>query len=141
MKIIELTIEQRFKLKEYREKYIKIGLNTDRIDKKKCTEDINLFYEKILKRKKPRKVVICKSPKQAWRLLCYYKLKKTTLTKKSRQQIQQEIYQELWQEVQQEVRQEVQQEVRQEVQREIYQEVRQEVQREIYQELWQQVQQ
>ena len=70
--ITQLTAYQKEQIKVYREKYIKIGLNTDRIDEKQCMNDINDLYVHILDRKKPEKIFICKSPYQAWKRICYY---------------------------------------------------------------------
>lgn len=71
--IEELTKEQEAKIPEYVEKYTKIGLSTDRIDRKKITENVNVFYEKILDREKPKKTLFFESPRSAWLAICVMK--------------------------------------------------------------------
>lgn len=61
--ITELTEEQKKMIPVYVEKWAKVGLSTEPI--KDYEETINLFYEKILNRKKPAKIILSRSPLQA----------------------------------------------------------------------------
>lgn len=53
--IAKLTEDQKKDLKVFRDKYIQIGLNTDRINREEAKQTIEDLYVKILKRGKPRK--------------------------------------------------------------------------------------
>ncbi len=63
-KIENLTKEQEAQLAVYREKWIKIGLCTDPVDKADCVKFANWLF-KILKRGKPE-VIICDGIVSAW---------------------------------------------------------------------------
>ena len=64
-KIEKLTPEQAAKMAEWRDKWIKIGLNTDRFTKDEAQNFSNYLYEKILK-KQTVPVIVADSPLSAW---------------------------------------------------------------------------
>ena len=119
--ITKLTIEQKNKLKEYKEKYIKIGLSTDRINRGMCIKDVNNFYVSILKREKSRKVIFCQSPYQLWKMICFFKFSvKIILNKIKNKKINiKKIKKDISNEVENEVRNEVRNEVWNEVSNEV----------------------
>ena len=63
--IDKLTPKQESKMSEYVEKYIAIGLNTDRINKEQCKMDINDIQINILN-KPATDVIVLDSPIQCW---------------------------------------------------------------------------
>ena len=131
--IEQLTPRQKLKLGEYKDKYIQIGLNTDRINRKEAEQDINDLYTKILKRKKPKKIFFCKSLYQLWHMLCLYKYLIFKL--KNKKFNKNEVENEVWNEVSNEVENEVRNEVRNEVSNEVSNEVRNEVENEVWNEV------
>ena len=64
-KIEKLTQEQIKLLEVYRDKWIKIGLSTDRFTKEDAQKYSDYLYEKILKKKKVP-IIIAESPLSAW---------------------------------------------------------------------------
>lgn len=64
-KIEKLTPEQAAKMAEWRDQWIKTGLNTDRFTKDKAQNFSNYLYEKILK-KQTVPVIVADSPLSAW---------------------------------------------------------------------------
>ena len=64
--INSLTDKQEKKLKIYKDKWLAIGLSTDRIDRKSAAENFNLFNEKVLKGKKNPTIVFMDSPLTTW---------------------------------------------------------------------------
>ena len=64
-KIEKITQEQIKLLEVYRDKWIKIGLSTDRFTKEDAQKYSDYLYEKILKKKKVP-VIIAESPLSAW---------------------------------------------------------------------------
>ena len=64
-KIEKLTPEQVAKMAEWRDKWIKKGLNTDRFTKDEAQNFSNYLYEKILK-KQTVPVIVADSPLSAW---------------------------------------------------------------------------
>ena len=64
--ITQLTQEQEEQIQVYREKWIKIGLDTQRINHEEATKIINSFYTEILN-KEPVPVIYAKSPLDAWK--------------------------------------------------------------------------
>ena len=65
MKIQKLSKNRLDKLSEYKDRYIKTGLSTDRIDRKEAEKIINDFRVKVLKLKKAP-VFIFDDPIQSW---------------------------------------------------------------------------
>jgi len=148
--INQLTDKQKEKLKEYKEKYINIGLSTERIDRTEAEKNINILYEKILKKKKPSRIFFFDSPLQLWRQLSFYVLFKRLVLNKlkhidhnttkeveldSSYQIPLSISNEVRDEVEKEVRDEVDKEVKNEVRDEVVKEVRNEVRDEVWNEV------
>ena len=76
--IEKLTEEQKGKFKEYVDKYIKIGLRTDSIDKQKCINSVNNIYKHILN-KKEVPIFFAESPLSGWLIvkILYYILSKS----------------------------------------------------------------
>lgn len=60
--ITTLTKKQQSSIKVYLNKWLKIGLRTKTVDKKKGKKAINFLYEKILKIEKPKYVIFLDSP-------------------------------------------------------------------------------
>lgn len=75
-KITELTPEQEALLPVYRDKWLKIGLSTERITYQECKEYAETLYTQILDRKKPH-VILCNSPMEAWIKTCLWEYKLT----------------------------------------------------------------
>lgn len=65
--ITELTEEQRKMMPVYVDKWTKIGLSCEPV--KDYEETINLFYEKVLNKKRPAKIILSPSPLHAWEQL------------------------------------------------------------------------
>lgn len=63
--IEKLTKEQEEMMNVYRDKWIAIGLNTDRIDQKKGTETVEKFYKQILDKTTPY-VIYANNPIEAY---------------------------------------------------------------------------
>ena len=63
--IEKLTKEQESKFQEYVDKWLKIGLSTERVDKKRAKEIMDGVYEHILKKDKVP-VVVMGSPCETW---------------------------------------------------------------------------
>ena len=65
MMITELTEKQKQQMAIYRDKWIKLGLSTERFTKEDAQQWSDYFYENI--RKKPKvPVIIAESPLSAW---------------------------------------------------------------------------
>ena len=71
MKITKLSMQQEQELEEYKDKWIKIGLNTDRIDLKNAIRIWNDFNLNILNYPQAP-VVLLDSPLQAWLAVCMF---------------------------------------------------------------------
>jgi len=130
--ITKLTNKQRLKLKEYVEKYITIGISTERINPLEAKAIINNFYKHILKREKP-KIKIFANPVKAYLFCWYYKFYKKLFLlklKKAKYNLN-EVYNKVNNEVRNEVEHEVKNEVRNEVEHEVNNEVRNEVEHEV----------
>lgn len=84
--IEKLTKEQEAMIPVYREKYINIGLNTDRINRDECVQDMDQIYSKILKRNLST-VVFCKNPLEQFYLLVLYKVLQEAFTYAEKQKI------------------------------------------------------
>ena len=67
--IEKLTPAQEKKLLEYRDKWIKIGLSTERVDFNVAKKISDFYYTKIAN-KKPVPVVIMRSPLETWLAVC-----------------------------------------------------------------------
>ena len=67
--IDKLTKEQEEKLVEYRDKWLKIGLSTDRVSLAVGKEISDYYYAKLLK-KPIVPVVVMSSPLYAWYAVC-----------------------------------------------------------------------
>ncbi len=63
--ITELTQEQKEQMAVYSDKWIKIGLSTDRFTKDEAQKCADYLYEKVLKKKKVP-VIVADSPLSAW---------------------------------------------------------------------------
>jgi len=138
--IDKLTKEQKEKISEYTDKWIKIGLSTERFKKNDVRKHINDLYTNILKRKEVP-IFIFDNPILAWVAIVtiWKKLHNRKTNEEVGQEIRQEVWQEIWQKIEQEVGQEIRQEVWQEVMQEVWQEVWQEVRQEIGQKVGQEV--
>lgn len=92
-KIEKLTPEQESKLEVYKEKWINIGLDTNRFTKEQTESIINPFYEKILQ-KKQVPVYIFENPIKAWNgvlLLNIIKNDSIKIDPKIKEKIQEEL--------------------------------------------------
>ena len=98
--ITKLTSKQKALFPVYRDKWIKIGLCTDRVDKKIAQEISNYLYEKILKKPKVP-VIISPSPFSAWLEVC--------------RKIEQQIWKQVWLQVEQAFEQGTKQQIKEEV--------------------------
>jgi hypothetical protein len=136
--INKLTQKQKQKLKKYRDKYIRLGLNIKPINKKFVQKIMNRFYEEILKRKSV-KVIICDNPLQAYYMCYFYKILKLKKYKHKINEVRNEVENEVWKEVRNEVENEVGNEVRNEVGNEVENEVWKEVESEVRNEVWKEV--
>lgn len=67
--ITELTDQQIAEAGNYREKYIKIGLNTNRVTPA-VFPAVRQFYTHILERKEPKQIIIMPTPLHAWIATC-----------------------------------------------------------------------
>ncbi|MHA1303734.1 MAG: DUF6745 domain-containing protein [Candidatus Heimdallarchaeaceae archaeon] len=144
--ITKLTNKQRLKLKEYDEKYITIGISTERINPLEAKAIINNFYKHILKREKP-KIKIFANPVKAYLFCWYYKFYKKLFLLKLKKakynlnevevehEVKNEVRNEVEHEVKNEVRNEVEHEVNNEVRNEVEHEVNNEVRNEVYNEI------
>ena len=70
--IDKLTEFQESQLKVYRDKWLKIGLCTDRIDRK-AAKEISDYYYKNLANKPTAPLVVLSSPLYAWVAVCLFK--------------------------------------------------------------------
>ena len=69
--ITELTEQQTQMLDVYRDKWIKIGLDTSRVGRGTCRKISDYFFEKIEgKQKKP--VIVMSNPLYAWYAVCFF---------------------------------------------------------------------
>ena len=79
--ISQLTQKQKEKLKEYKNKWTDIGLSTNQISREEIKNIIDNFYIHILKRKIVP-IIITRSPKEAWDIVCLYNFLKFNLKRK-----------------------------------------------------------
>ncbi|MFZ3064216.1 MAG: hypothetical protein WA277_02890 [Nitrospirota bacterium] len=116
--IIELTEEQRKMIPVYVEKWAKVGLSTEPI--KDYEETINLFYEKVLNKKRPAKIILAPSPLQAWEQLY--------------EQVEKQGRKPVWERLQEQVR--VWEELEKQVKKQVGQRVIGQVDRQVSQQIW-----
>jgi hypothetical protein len=69
-KIEKLTEEQEALIPKYREKWLKIGLSTDRIDRERAKGIIDRFYTEIIKTNSPQRIEFTDSPISGWEKVC-----------------------------------------------------------------------
>ena len=74
--ITELTKEQESKMRDYVEKWLKIGLSTENVSKEKINEIINNVYTHLLLMAKPKEVRIFEDPLKCWKAVSKYAFKK-----------------------------------------------------------------
>jgi len=134
--IQKLTPKQKNKLKEYKEKWVKIGLSTERFKKEDIRKDIDDLYTIILKRKKVP-IFVFDNPIISWIAVCM--LFKELNGKFSKRNVKQEVWGEVREEVGQEVNQEVWEKIEQEVSREVREEVGRGIEWEVKQEVGEKV--
>ena len=107
MKIEKLTKEQESKLEAYKNKWLDIGLSTDRIDHKLATPIINDFYEKVLEKKKPKAIIILKSPIEAWFGVCLISQVENLVSTQVQDKVQKQIRNQIRNQVRDQVRDKV----------------------------------
>jgi len=96
--ITSLTQEQKSKMLEYKNKWIKIGLSTERFTKSDAKIIINKFYTDILKREQVP-VFVFDNPKIAWIATLYIKVLYKKLHKTNRYNLIKEVRNEVGNEV------------------------------------------
>ena len=123
--ITELTAEQEALLSVYRDKWLSIGLSTERIGRASLTESIEHFYVDILKRKEPI-VVFMPNPLWAW-VACTLLWEKSKVRSEVESKVASEVESKVWSEVESKVWSKVWSEVRSEVWSEVRSKVKSEV--------------
>ena len=142
-----LTREQIAKFPEYVEKWKKIGLSTERIDRPQAVEHMKLFYRDILKYEGDKCLfVFMDDPIMTWCAVvllynAFYNKDGTKKPQQVRQQVEQQVWQQVEQQVEQQVRQQVGQQVGKQVGKQVEQQVEWQVEQQVEQQVWQQVEQ
>ena len=145
--ITKLTKEQINKFPFYRDKWLKIGLDTTPFTLEEARPLVYGGYD-ILKEKHPEFIIIMSNPLTTW--LAVYLLNKEQQVRQQveqrvgqqvRQQVGQRVEQQIWQQIWQQVGQQVEQQVVQQVRRQVEQQVGQQVEQQVRQQVGQQVRQ
>ncbi len=112
--IDKLTQEQEKKLSVYRDKWLKIGLSTDRVDWK-IGKEISDYYYKNLNHKPIVPVVVLSSPLYAWVAVCLFNQVVSQVRSEVRSQVESEVWarveSQVWSQVWSQVRSQVRSEV------------------------------
>ncbi len=101
--INELTEEQKKMIPVYANKWTKIGLSTEPL--KGYEETINLFYEKILNKKRPTKIILFSSPLQISKLVMEQTGKQ--INKELRQQTEVQVWEQVMGQVMEQIRKQI----------------------------------
>ncbi len=130
--ITELTEKQKEMIPVYVEKWAKIGLSCEPVTD--YEETINLFYEKILNKKRPAKIILSPSPLSAWQqvLKLGKQLVVEQVVKQVVEQIKQQIREQLWEQLWQKLWPQVGSQVEQKV-------WRPQLKQQLWPQVWQQV--
>jgi len=112
--ISKLTAEQEDKLTEHRDKWLRIGLCTERVDQKRAIDISGEIY-KLLGKKKPLATILLPSPRAAWFGAMILSGEPDKVGQQVEQQVWQQVGQQVWKQVEQQVGQQVEQQVWQQV--------------------------
>jgi hypothetical protein len=96
--ITKLTKEQESLLQTYKDKYLKIGLSTDRFDFETAKEISDYYYEKIVEKKRVP-VVIMDSPYSAWLAVCMLLNAENKVWNQVRNQVNDQVNDQIWNQV------------------------------------------
>ena len=118
--ITQITKKQESKMSEYVEKYIKIGLNTERIDKQQCKSDIDEIYVNILGRKKVP-VIVLENPYMCWIAVNMFCQNRNGIQVYN--QVNNQIYKQIWNQVRDQVNNQVRVQIYNQVNNRIYKQV------------------
>jgi hypothetical protein len=121
----KLTKEQESKLSEYRDRWIKIGLSTDRINRPDAIKRWREFDRIILKNKKEVPIVFLNSPLETWIAVCMFK------TIQVRSQVDSQVWRQVGSQVDSQVRRQVWNQVWSQVDSQVESQVRSQVWRQV----------
>lgn len=113
--ITELTEEQKKMIPVYANKWTKIGLSTEPL--KGYEEAINLFYEKILNKKRPTKIILFSSPLQISKLVMEQTGKQ--INKELRQQTEVQV----WEQVMGQVMEQIMEQIRKQISEQVIEQI------------------
>ncbi|MFZ3064220.1 MAG: DUF6745 domain-containing protein [Nitrospirota bacterium] len=119
--ITELTEEQKKMIPVYANKWTKIGLSTEPL--KGYEETINLFYEKILNKKRPTKIILFSSPLQISKLVMEQTGKQ--INKELRQQTEVQVWERVMGQVIEQIRKQISEQVIEQIIEQVAMKIRQ----------------
>ncbi len=150
--ITKLTKAQKAKFPEFVDKWLKIGLCIERVNRDTAKWISDYFYREIAD-KKPVPVVVISSPLYTWYAVCLFigggqqvwqqvwQQVRQQVSKQVWQQVWQQVGQQVWQQVSKQVEQQVEQQVGQQVWKQVWQQVEHQVEQQVEQQVGQQVRQ
>jgi hypothetical protein len=104
--IKKLTPQQEEQLTIYRDKWLKIGLSTDRVDWKVAKEISDYYYSKIAN-KPIVPVVVLSSPLYAWAAVCLFNQVNSQVGGQVKSQVELQVREQVWAQVESQVRSQV----------------------------------
>jgi hypothetical protein len=133
--ITELTKEQEELLPVYRDKWLKIGLCTERVDGKLCERISNYYYTSILK-KSPVPVVVTSSPLSAWYAVCCCSTNVEQVRAQVWAQVEAQVWAQVEAQVRAQVRAQVEAQVRAQVRAQVWAQVEAQVEAQVRAQVW-----
>jgi hypothetical protein len=135
--IYELTKEQEQKLSIYRDKWLKIGLSTERINRQEATDNFNKFHKLVLGYKEKPVYVFMDSPLSVWLAVLY--LYNLIYNKDNKQvgsqvwsQVESQVESQVWSHVGSQVESQVESQVGSHVESQVESQVRSQVRNFVY---------
>jgi len=127
--INKLTSEQEKQLQVYRDKWVTIGLSTNRIDRKVASENFMIFNKIVLGKEKRPIIIFMNSPLTAWiaTLLLYdwfYIKNNTQVESQVESQVRSQVGSQVWSQVESQVESQVRSQVRSQVESQVRSRVR-----------------
>ena len=122
--INKLTSEQEKQLQVYRDKWVTIGLSTNRIDRKVASENFMIFNKIVLGKEKRPIIIFMNSPLTAWiaTLLLYdwfYIKNNTQVESQVESQVRSQVGSQVWSQVESQVESQVRSQVRSQVESQV----------------------
>ena len=137
--IAKLTEGQKAILPEMREKWLRIGLSTERIDGGRARDWATRFYTELLKRPAPALVLVVDGPVYGWIATLLLAPDPRQVKAQVREQVWEQVGKQVQEQVREQVWEQVHEQVGAQVREQVGEQVREQVREQVWEQVWEQV--